>query len=147
SPKGGERSDRRGDGHPTHDHPQPTPSVAVGGGRHVRLHRHPPRRSIRRPPCDLGGPSMTADALRDRIAAAWSDHETGTLHPEGYVPCACGQRFSSPQALARHRASVILEVLADANPTDLGLETSGVWYCRRHSGIANEDDHRGLCPW
>ena len=90
---------------------------------------------------------MTADALRDRIAAAWSDHETGTLHPEGYVPCACGQRFSSPQALARHRASVILEVLADANPTDLGLETSGVWYCRRHSGIANEDDRRTLCPW
>lgn len=66
---------------------------------------------------------MTADALRDRIAAAWSDHETGSLRPEGYVPCRCGQRFTSPQALSRHRASVMLEVLADADPTDIGGRT------------------------
>lgn len=27
------------------------------------------------------------------------------------------------------------------------FEPSGVWYCRRHAGTVNEDEHRGLCPW
>lgn len=75
-----------------------------------------------------------APSLRDRIAAAWSDHETGTLRPEGYVPCRCGQRFTSPQALSRHRADVMLEALADTNPTDLGLEQVG-WIVRFPGGI------------
>lgn len=66
---------------------------------------------------------MTAPPLRDRIAAAWSDHETGMQRPEGYVPCSCGERFTSPQALSEHRADVVLAVLADADPASIGGRT------------------------
>lgn len=77
---------------------------------------------------------MTAPSLRDRIARAI---EAVCHEPGSGTPCD----------LCLETADAALAVLADADPTDIGMEASGVWYCRRHAGTANEDDHRGLCPW
>ena len=27
------------------------------------------------------------------------------------------------------------------------MRPSGIWYCRTHHGIRNEDEHRDYCPW
>lgn len=92
---------------------------------------------------------MTADALQERIAEALVD-AAHDQYPEGMRPgdnedCGCPWGIGEIDWLGF--ADAVLAVLADADPTDLGMETSGVWYCRRHAGTANEDDHRGLCPW
>lgn len=71
----------------------------------------------------------SAPSLRDRIAELAIIWDRESIEP------------------AEDFANAVMGLLADADPTDLGLEASGVWYCRRHAGTANEDDHHTLCPW
>lgn len=67
---------------------------------------------------------VTAPSLRDRIIRAIEDvsHEPGTG-----TPC-------EPCELCAETADAVMAVLADADPTDLGLEQVG-WFVRFPSGI------------
>lgn len=92
---------------------------------------------------------MTADALQERIAEALVD-AAHDQYPKGMRPgdnedCGCPWGIGEIDWLGF--ANAVLAVLADTDPTDLGLEQiGGVAYCVMHDEMDIEGyDSMGEC--
>ena len=86
---------------------------------------------------DCLGPSVPLGSLLPMQSGRKGDD---VAESEDFDPCGSFD-CSLPKGHNMGRADI------PANHHSEDFERSGIWYCRRHSGIVSEDEHRGLCPW